>query len=62
MSGVARGSMGSKEMNYVLRVLCPAACRLPTMFTDVSKATLRIALPPPAKRGQDLVLLLVYFN
>lgn len=51
MSGVARGSLGSKELNYILRVLGPAACRAPTLFAEVAKNTLRIVLPPPAKRG-----------
>ena len=51
MSGVAHSSMGSKEMNYVLRVLGPAACRCPDMFKDVITQCLRISLPPP-KRGE----------
>jgi E3 ubiquitin-protein ligase HUWE1 len=53
MSGVARGSLGSKELNYVLRVLGPGACRVPELFTQVAKNTLRIVLPPPAKRGRS---------
>jgi E3 ubiquitin-protein ligase HUWE1 len=50
-SGVSQGSMGSKELHYVLRVLGPAACRHPQLFTEVVKSILRIALPPPPKRG-----------
>ncbi len=52
ISGVAQGSIGAKEMNYVLRVLGPVACRCPELFIDITKRTLRIALPPPSKRGR----------
>lgn len=52
-SGVSQGSMGSKELHYVLRVLGPAACRHPQLFTEVVKSILRIALPPPPKRDED---------
>ncbi|XP_076109103.1 E3 ubiquitin-protein ligase HUWE1-like isoform X2 [Mytilus galloprovincialis] len=52
-SGVSQGSMGSKELHYVLRVLGPAACRHPELFTEVVKSILRVALPPPAKRDED---------
>ena len=51
VSGVSQGSMGSKELHYCLRVLGPAACRHPELFSEVVKSILRIALPPPAKRG-----------
>lgn len=51
MSGVHQGSLGSKEVHYVLRVLGPAACRNPSLFAEVTKNVLRIALPPPSKRG-----------
>lgn len=47
--GVANGSIGSKEMHYVMRVLGPAGCRNPSLFAEVSKNTLQIALPPPGK-------------
>ncbi|XP_033745348.1 E3 ubiquitin-protein ligase HUWE1-like isoform X3 [Pecten maximus] len=53
LSGVQQGSMGSKELHYVLRVLGPAACRNPGMFTEVARNTLRIALPRPSKRDED---------
>jgi E3 ubiquitin-protein ligase HUWE1 len=56
-AGVAVGSIGSKELHYVLRVLSPAACRHPKLFTDVAKASLRIALPPPGKRGRHPIQL-----
>lgn len=49
--GVAPGSNGSKELHYILRSLCPAACRDPELFADVSKSILRINLPIPSKRG-----------
>ena len=50
-SGVQQGSLGSKELHYVLRVLGPAACRNPALFTDVAKSTLRLSLPASSKRG-----------
>ena len=53
-SGVMRGSIGSKEMHYILRYLSPAACRCPDLFAEVSKSLLRIALPPLTKRGEEL--------
>ena len=46
-AGVATGSVGSKEMHYVLRVLGPAACRCPELFMDVARESLQIALPHP---------------
>ena len=53
-SGVGNGSVGSKEMHYVLRVLGPAACRCPSFFSNVAKNSLQIALPPQNKilRGE----------
>ncbi|XP_046372246.1 E3 ubiquitin-protein ligase HUWE1-like isoform X1 [Haliotis rufescens] len=51
--GVANGSIGSKEMHYVMRVLGPAGCRNPSLFAEVSKNTLQIALPPPGKILRD---------
>lgn len=51
ISGVGQGSIGSKEVHYVLRALGPAACRCPQTFAEVTKRSLRIALPPSAKRG-----------
>ena len=56
MSGVDQGSMGSKELHYILRVLCPAACRNPELFVEVVGSTLRVALPP-LKRGTLLIIL-----
>ena len=53
VTGVAQGTMGSREMHYVLRVLGPAACRDSEVFKSVAKATLRITLPtPPPNRGK----------
>lgn len=43
----------SKEMHYVFRVLAPASCREPNLFTDVTKNTLRIALFPMFKKDDD---------
>ena len=58
LNGVTQGSGGGglKEMHYVLRVLTPAACRSPTLFSEVTRSILRIALPPPAKRGRLQIL------
>ena len=58
-AGVAQGSMGSKEMHYVLRVLGPAACRCPELFTEVAKESLQIAIPhpsaiPPGRMGMSV--------
>ncbi|XP_023930490.1 E3 ubiquitin-protein ligase HUWE1 [Lingula anatina] len=53
MNGVAQGSIGAKEMHYVLRALGPAACRQPELFKEVAQNVLRIALPPPSKRDED---------
>ena len=44
-SGVSQGGIGAQEMHYVLRVLGPAACRDPELFTQVARDTLQIALP-----------------
>lgn len=41
----------SKEMHYVFRVLGPAACRDPDIFTTVATNTLRLAILPASKRG-----------
>ena len=51
LSGVSQRSVGAKEMHYVLRVLGPAACRSPALFSELSKEIMRVALPPPSKRG-----------
>ncbi|KAK3103700.1 hypothetical protein FSP39_021121 [Pinctada imbricata] len=52
-SGVQQGSLGSKELHYVLRILGPAACRNPALFTDVAKSTMRLARPTLSNRGED---------
>ncbi|XP_070192440.1 E3 ubiquitin-protein ligase HUWE1-like isoform X3 [Littorina saxatilis] len=52
-SGVSNGSVGSKEMHYVLRVLGPAACRCPRVFVNVARDSLQIALPPQSKILRD---------
>lgn len=51
LSGVSQRSVGAKEMHYVLRVLGPAACRNPVLFSELARKCMRIALPPPSKRG-----------
>nr|XP_042906094.1 E3 ubiquitin-protein ligase HUWE1 [Parasteatoda tepidariorum] len=43
----------SKEMHYVFRVLGPAACRDPDIFTSVASSTLRLATLPLSKRDDD---------
>ncbi|XP_025908712.1 E3 ubiquitin-protein ligase HUWE1-like, partial [Nothoprocta perdicaria] len=50
-SGVVSGSLGSREINYILRVLGPAACRSPQLFAEVAAACVRIALPAPRGSG-----------
>ncbi|XP_063064393.1 E3 ubiquitin-protein ligase HUWE1 isoform X4 [Engraulis encrasicolus] len=50
-SGVVSGSLGSREINYILRVLGPAACRNPECFTDTANSCVRIALPAPRGAG-----------
>ncbi|XP_036596001.1 E3 ubiquitin-protein ligase HUWE1 [Trichosurus vulpecula] len=50
-SGVVSGSLGSREINYILRVLGPAACRNPDIFTEVANGCIRIALPAPRGSG-----------
>nr|XP_015209351.1 PREDICTED: E3 ubiquitin-protein ligase HUWE1 [Lepisosteus oculatus] len=50
-SGVVSGSLGSREINYILRVLGPAACRNPECFTEVATNCIRIALPAPRGTG-----------
>ncbi|KTG02776.1 hypothetical protein cypCar_00008412, partial [Cyprinus carpio] len=50
-SGVVSGSLGSREINYILRVLGPAACRNPECFMETAKSCIRIALPAPRGAG-----------
>uniref|UniRef100_A0A3Q3JUL5 E3 ubiquitin-protein ligase HUWE1 n=1 Tax=Monopterus albus TaxID=43700 RepID=A0A3Q3JUL5_MONAL len=50
-SGVVSGSLGSREINYILRVLGPAACRNPECFTETVSSCVRIALPAPRGAG-----------
>lgn len=54
-SGVSQGGVGAREMHYVLRVLGPAACRDPELFSQVARDTLQIALPPPSVRGNTFL-------
>nr|XP_057941106.1 E3 ubiquitin-protein ligase HUWE1 isoform X7 [Doryrhamphus excisus] len=50
-SGVVSGSLGSREINYILRVLGPAACRNPECFAETASSCVRIALPAPRGAG-----------
>ncbi|CAL4102721.1 unnamed protein product, partial [Meganyctiphanes norvegica] len=42
---------GAKELHYLLRVLAPAACRDPELFTEITQQTLRIDLNMTLKRN-----------
>lgn len=59
-SGVVSGSLGSREINYILRVLGPAACRNPDIFTEVANCCIRIALPAPRGSGTGQFHLLLF--
>ncbi|XP_022080949.1 E3 ubiquitin-protein ligase HUWE1-like [Acanthaster planci] len=50
--GVLQGSIGSRELHYVLRKLGPLACRDEGVFDETARSILRIALPVP-KRGDE---------
>ncbi len=50
--GVLLGSIGSRELHYVLRKLGPLACREEAVFDEAVRSILRIALPM-TKRGED---------
>lgn len=54
-SGVVSGSLGSREINYILRVLGPAACRNPDVFTETANSCVRIALPAPRGAGTGTI-------
>ncbi|KAG1657518.1 E3 ubiquitin-protein ligase HUWE1 [Nymphon striatum] len=41
-----------KELHFLFRVVAPAICREPELFTEIAKSILRISLPP-LKRGED---------
>ena len=60
LCGVSQGSVGTKELHYVLRVLTPSACRSPKLFAECAKSALQINLPPPAKRGMDGLCYIYY--
>ena len=50
-SGVNPNSVGAKEINYILRVLSPAACRNPDLFKEVFVNIIRYAIPPQLRRA-----------
>ncbi|GFT18781.1 e3 ubiquitin-protein ligase HUWE1 [Nephila pilipes] len=55
-SATAGGSsslMVSKEMHYIFRVLGPAACRDPDIFSTVASNTLRLTILPITKRDEE---------
>lgn len=49
-TGVSPTSPGAKEINYVLRVLGPAACRNAELFKEVATNSLRLAVTPQLRR------------
>ncbi|KAJ7352896.1 E3 ubiquitin-protein ligase huwe1 [Desmophyllum pertusum] len=50
VTGVSQSSPGAKEINYILRVLGPAACRNAELFKEVATGTLRLAITPQLRR------------
>ena len=49
-TGVSPSSPGAKEINYILRVLGPAACRNSELFKEVATNSLRLAITPQLRR------------
>ncbi|GFY42597.1 e3 ubiquitin-protein ligase HUWE1 [Trichonephila inaurata madagascariensis] len=52
-AGGSSSLMVSKEMHYIFRVLGPAACRDPDIFSAVSSNTLRLNILPMTKRDEE---------
>ena len=50
-SGVGSNSLGTKEFNYLLRVLSPVAARQPEIFRELLLKSMRFSLPAQIKRG-----------
>jgi E3 ubiquitin-protein ligase HUWE1 len=50
-SGVGSNSLGTKEFNYLLRVLSPVAARQPEIFKELLLKSMRFTLPAQMKRG-----------
>lgn len=51
-SSASNNSMsGAKELHYLLRLLAPAACRNPQLFTEITQQCLRIDLNMTLKRN-----------
>ena len=50
VTGVNQSSPGAKEVNYILRVLGPAACRNAELFKEVATNSLQLAITPQLKR------------
>lgn len=59
-TGVSPNSVGSKEINYVLRLLGPAASRNPILFQEAAEKVLKYAITPQLRRilieGADVFL------
>lgn len=59
-TGVGPNSVGSKEINYVLRLLGPAASRNPKLFKEAAEKVLKYAITPQLRRilieGADVFL------
>ena len=49
-NGVSPSSPGAKEVNYIFRVLGPAACRNARLFKEVATNSLRLAITPQLRR------------
>lgn len=50
-SGVGSNSLGTKEFNYLLRVLSPVAARQPEVFKELLLKCMKFSLPAQIKRG-----------
>lgn len=49
-TGVSSNSVGAKEINYVLRLLGPAASRNPKLFREAAVKVLKYAITPQLRR------------
>lgn len=50
VTGVSQSSPGAKEINYILRILGPAACRNAELFKEVATSSLQLAITPQLRR------------
>nr|XP_026689880.1 E3 ubiquitin-protein ligase HUWE1-like [Ciona intestinalis] len=51
--GVTSGSVGARELHYVLRALAPAACQHPDLFSEACKKNMKIVLPSLTSRNVE---------